>query len=225
MGREIEIKLLCEDMNLLRNVFDLPLIRPYLETNPSTAVLKTSYIDTASLDLSAHGFAFRNRLEGNRWKAAIKRGKSYDAGLYVRDEWEVDIPYPTMDLEIFEDAALAEALKSLVGGKRLIVLFEVLVDRTGALLRFEDGTEIDAVIDEGKIRSYGLEEPVLELEIELKSGSRDRLVALGESLKETYAMREGKESKYARGLALFKKAMATGDVGAFLEDVEGISEH
>ncbi len=221
MAKEIEIKLLGRNEETLRGVFALPFIQPYMIRQPVTTAVRTYYVDTPDLDLAENGFAFRIRLKGNRWKAAVKRGKSYRQGLYVRDEWEVDISYPSLDFGVFQDAELIETLKSLVGKKRRIILFDVSVDRMETQLLFRDETRIEIVLDRGKIRSYGLEEMVLELELELKSGNITRLVSLGDTLKRDYCLREGKKSKYARGLALFRKALGSGAHGGFVTEVEG----
>ncbi len=223
MAEEIEIKLISEDAGILRDVFNLPLIQPFVRYGPETVALKANYIDTPGLDLAEKGFAFRMRKEGDQWKATIKRGRSYNHGLYVRDEWEVEVEYPTINFDIFQDSGLIKSLKTLVGEKQLIVLFEVDVHRTWALLIFRDGTGIEVVVDEGKIKSYGLEERVFEMEMELKTGSRKRLIALGESLKQAYALKEGKQSKYIRGLKLFRKAVERNVVRDFFTRVEGFA--
>ncbi len=214
MAEEIEIKLTGQDETVLRSVFSSPFIKPFMEHEPVVMPLMAYYLDTPDFALAGAGYALRIRKEGDQWKAAVKRRRGYSKGLYVRDEWEVDIPRPMVDFEIFSEPDLVKTLSPLVKREPLVVLFEVSVNRTGAPLVFADGTCVDMVVDEGEIRSYGFKEPVSELEMELKAGSRERLVGIGEALKERYSLKEGEKSKYVRGMGLLHKAHPTKFSGA-----------
>jgi inorganic triphosphatase YgiF len=54
--------------------------------------------------------------------------------------------------------------------------------------------------------SCNLRAPILEIELELKEGRRERLLDLSERLQVAFPLTPGTGSKYARGLSLFKKS-------------------
>lgn len=207
MAQEIEIKLLCRDEKVLKEIFFSQAVYPFLESKPMKMQMEAYYLDTSNLNLSGAGYAFRLRREGHRWVAAIKRRKAYMHGLYDRDEWEKTIPFPKPDFEVFSDPELKKVLKSIVNGRPLIILCEVLMERICANVIFSDGTMIEVAADKGEIHSYGLLALVSEVELELKSGAKDRLVELSENLKKSYPLVEGAKSKYERGLNLFRRAV------------------
>ena len=206
MGIEIEIKLLCEDEKVLDEVFRSPEVTPYLVSPPVAKTLHAYYLDTPDLRLAGERIAYRVRKEGPQWVAAVKTGKvRTPEGLYVRGEWEREIPRPEADLGVFQDTEIAGRLGELIGGEPLVVLFEIRVIRTLGLLKYPDGTEIELVADRGEILCRDRRAPILEVELELKAGERPRLAALSKALQAVFPLVPGTGSKYARGLALYMK--------------------
>ena len=207
MGEEVEIKLLCDDEAVLSEVFASPDVAPYLVSPPVAKMLHAYYLDTPDLHLAGERIAYRVRREGDRWIAAVKTGKiKTPEGLYVRGEWEKEIPRPLADPGMFLDTEIGERLVFLLGERPLVVLFEIRVTRTSGLLRYPDGTEIELVADRGGIFCHGLHAPLLEVELELKAGKRSRLAALSKALQAVFPLIPGTGSKYARGLTLFREA-------------------
>ena len=203
MGREIEIKLLSRNEATLREVFASPLVAPYLAAPPVEREFRAFYLDTPDLDLAAERIAYRIRKEGGRWVAAVKTGKvRTPEGFYVRGEWEREIPEPKANPEIFNGTEIFQRLKTLIGGKPLVVLFETRVARRFARLDFPDGTRVELVADRGEVCCHELRAPILEIELELKTGGETRLLELSRGLQKAFSLTPGTGSKYARGLGL-----------------------
>ncbi len=220
MGEEVEIKLLCGDADVLEEVYRSPEVAPFLASPPREVALHAYYLDTPDLRLAAERIAYRIRKEGKRWIAAVKTGKVRTPdGLYVRGEWEREIPRPVADLGKFRNTEIGKRLVSLARESSLVVLFEIRVTRTVGMLDFPDGTRIELAADRGEIHCYGESAPILEIELELKAGSRDRLSELSEKLQAAFPLTPGTGSKYARGLALFR-----GRKGEAMKDGEALPD-
>ena len=70
-------------------------------------------------------------------------------------------------------------------------------------IRLDTGLSIDVLsVDEGEIKTANGTLPILELEIELYTGDKDDMIALGRKLEEKYHLKRGNRSKYQRGLEL-----------------------
>lgn len=205
MAKEIEVKLACRDRGVLKGIFESREVAPFLKEHTRRVSLRAFYLDTPDLVLAGAGYAFRLRNEGNKWVASVKHGQEYKSGLYVRDEWEMELTHPVDGISAAFPTDIAERLTSFVGNNSFVIIFEVRVERTFALLNFPDGDRVELSSDRGEIYSYGLETPVAEIELELKFGKQERVVSLGMDLKKRYSLEEGAESKYARGLDLFKR--------------------
>ncbi len=223
MGEEVEIKLLCGNEEILEELFRCPEIAPFLVSPPREIALRAFYLDTPDLRLVGERIAYRIREEGAQWVATVKTGKvKTPEGLYVRGEWEREVPGPDADPAVFRETEIGDRLMSLVKDKPLVVLFEIRVTRALGLLRFPDGSEIELAADRGEIQCHHLRAPILEVELELKKGSRARLTALSNKLQSIFPLTPGTGSKYARGLALFRRAGRGGfPAGAFFASING----
>ena len=63
-------------------------------------------------------------------------------------------------------------------------------------------SEMELALDEGVLLGGGREEPLCEVEAELKRGSKEDTLAFGAFLAETYGLTPEPRSKLARALAL-----------------------
>lgn len=67
-----------------------------------------------------------------------------------------------------------------------------------------DDCAVELALDEGVLSGGGREVPLCEVEVELKSGSREGAVAYALALGTTYGLKRERDSKFRRALALAK---------------------
>ncbi len=171
-------------------------------------VMRAVYYDTADLDLSRNEIAFRVRLENGRPIATVKWGGDVSEGLHVRGEFNMPLPdagknVPSVD--IFRESDIYEKLKDAAEGKPLTELMRV--DCVRKQFKVDTGRSLNVVsLDIGEIITGNGSAPVAELEIELYSGDKDDMIALGRELASKYNLEPGNKSKFRIGLELLGKA-------------------
>ena len=172
---------------------------------PELTDADTAYFDTKDGIVRRAGYSLRVRKAGGRYVQAVKHKPAAAAGLFVRREWEADVPGFALD-----DAALAKTpLKKLLeteeaGPLRLQVRSRFR--RTKWLVTRRDSV-IEVVLDEGRITAGKAESPLCELELELKSGKPRALFALAGEIGAALPLRLGVLSKAERGYALAERAL------------------
>lgn len=172
---------------------------------PTIIEADTAYFDTKDQIVRRAGYSLRVRKAGGRFIQAVKHKSGAAAGLFVRDEWETEVPGFALD-----DAALAKTpLKKVleaedIGPLKLRVRSRFR--RTVWLVTHRDSV-IEVVLDEGKVTAGKKESPLCELELELKSGKPRALFALAGEIGAALPLRLGVLSKAERGYALAEKAL------------------
>lgn len=197
MATETELKIEVGDLQLLDCILTCAEIRAVMQGGFTYIPMQTTYFDTEDHALSEKMWMLRIRSEDGRSVVTLKtkaEGRS-------RGEWETDG-------EILEDAIEPlinkGAPKELaeIAEKELLAICGAKFTRIFTTLRFEDGTECDLCGDVGELFAGGKTAPVCELELELRSGSEQRMLQFGTELMEKYHVKEGKLSKFARAKAL-----------------------
>ena len=143
--------------------------------------LRNRYFDTPDGQLNRERVALRLRETGDQVIQTLKTRGHMQAGAMEREEWEWTLNEPSLDLGLLETTPLAghPALDQLVHcfdtdfERRVLELSEVSGE--GAV------TEIECALDKGVIRTGEAEVPLLEVELELKSGDA---LALGRVARE-----------------------------------------
>ncbi|HLK24103.1 MAG TPA: CHAD domain-containing protein [Caulobacteraceae bacterium] len=165
-----------------------------------TALLRSVYYDTPDTRLNVEGIALRVREDGERRIQTIKRAAK---GMGVeRGEWETEIGTPSIDL----DAAAGTPLEAALDGcapETLRPAFETVVERRARRVKVE-GALVEAALDRGTVKADGADEPILELELELKRGKSEALFALARELAAVAPMNLSFATKAARGYALLE---------------------
>lgn len=157
--------------------------------------METTYYDTPAGALSARRWTLRRRLENGRPVCTLKT----PAGKLGRGEWET-----THDR--IEDAV--PELCKFSDQPDLVVMLTDLVPICGAkftrLAKTVDigGTVVEIALDKGVLLGGGREEPLCEVEVELKSGSMEAADRFAASLAAQFALSPEKKSKFRRALAL-----------------------
>jgi triphosphatase len=169
-----------------------------LALGPGVA-LGSIYFDTPSGELSRARAALRLRRVGHTWLQAFKCERAPG----VRGEWETGVPCGALELGRFPAAGIrsASGIDLAALHRRLRPLFETRFTRRAADIRFKDAT-VEVALDRGAIVAGEKREPLLELEIELKSGAASRMLRYAHSLIDPLALRLSLDSKAARGYRL-----------------------
>jgi inorganic triphosphatase YgiF len=166
---------------------------------PHSKNIVSVYFDTDDYTLRKAGFTLRVRRDGRRSLQTVKQEGPH-AALLARNEWEKPIRGPGPDL----DAARETALKPLLGKKlarKLKPMFETSVRRT--VYPMHDGyTEIELVLDEGKVIAGDKSAALHEIEMELRSGATVDLFRLARTLGRDVPMQLSLRTKADRGYAL-----------------------
>lgn len=182
-------------------------VAPYLNGEPETIRLHAVYYDTPDGWLAAKKTALRLRYEGaadasdGGYICCLKRKASGNGGFSRREEYEC--PAETIRDGIhglLKQGAPSEILVPLLT-ENLVNVAEVRCLRKAALLTIED-TQIELALDCGTFPTGSSREiPFRELELELKSGREEVLLAFGMTLAKAFDLEPIRQSKYARALA------------------------
>lgn len=162
--------------------------------------LEAQYFDTPEQDLRQAKLAYRIRRENGAWIAAVKGGGSSDGGLHQRNEWEVEVAEAIPSVAYFQETSIGAALADAAGGNPLLPLFTTCFERHTLLVKPDTQTVIEVALDRGAILAGGSQEPIQEIELELKAGELSSLLALGGRLAEEFPLLFEDRSKYYRGL-------------------------
>ncbi|MDD2216743.1 MAG: CYTH domain-containing protein, partial [Eubacteriales bacterium] len=161
------------------------------------------YFDTKDHILSKNDIAFRVRMEGNRIVASLKWNGSGEEGLHIRKEINVPVDDPACFIQpspdLFKESDTGRMLMNLIGDQLIYSILEIHFLRRR--LRLDTGDSIvEVAVDTGEIITDFGNLPICELEIELFSGEKEDVKAIGTKLAEKYNLVPLNVSKYARGL-------------------------
>jgi len=190
---------------------DLPrlLSHPLLGASSSTQRLLNTYFDTPELVLQTRRMAVRERLAGTQWLLTVKTTGHSTGGLSHRQEWEGPTTPGALQFDtLVDDHALVTEL--MAWRPHLQALFCTDFERQRWVIAHE-GAQIEVALDQGRIHVPGtaLQEPLLELELELLSGPESALLTLADVLRQTpqgpVALTPSDASKAQRGMALWSQ--------------------
>ena len=188
MGREFELKFSCS-----RESFDALQAR----FAPMTPIaMETTYYDTFDGKLSNRRWTLRRRFENGKSVCTLKTPAEGGG----RSEWEV------------ESSGIMGGIPKLCQLGAPILLMEFTVSgviavcgakftRQAKLLEIP-GAAVELALDEGCLTGGGREMPLLEVEVEVKSGSEEAATAFAQSLASEYGLTREFRSKYRRALGL-----------------------
>lgn len=208
---ETELKLLisADDIEAIES---LELLQRYGEGECKERRLVSTYYDTENLDLRAERISLRMRDKGDGWVRTVKTAGSHEVGLHRRNEFEVRLSQPELDLEAIGQLGIA-ALEQAIQTQQLSPQFVTDFVRKQWLLHNPDGDEVvEFALDQGAVRRCAAEIneeeiAILEIELELKSNAEDAdpafLFQLAEEIKGAgITTTPSAESKAARGYRL-----------------------
>lgn len=191
MGREFELKYSATGQAQAALKGDFPL-------RWQEIAMQTTYYDTPAGDLSRLYWTLRRRMENGVSVCTVKT-PSPDGG---RGEWEV------LCGDIRD--AIPELCK--LGAPRQLLLYAVgdleavcgaRFTRQAALLTL-DSCAVELALDSGCLLGGEKEQPLCEVEVEVKAGSEEAAIAFAGELAAKYGLTAERRSKYRRALALAK---------------------
>jgi len=207
--REVELKLAVARADVAR-------LRRRLQRfgAAQTQKLESVYHDTADFALAKRGIALRVRRVGRRWVQTLKTEIAATA-LSRRGEWEIPAPRGRLDVARFAGTPL-ETLLRAEPALKIEPRFRTRFVRS---LWTTPDHAIEIAFDEGEIVAGDRSVPILELELELKSGDSAALWTLALALvgvgKSALPLLPLGESKAARGVRLaLARVVAPSKAGA-----------
>lgn len=207
MPTETELKLqLPPTLHKIDSHQLLSRLKPNHRSRGIKKILRNVYFDTAERDLAKRGMALRVREIGRKRIQTLKVPNGAALGVQSFRELEAELPSDLPSLAKISDRALARELRAGVW-PRLQPVFLTSYERTSWTLPYR-ASEIEVSLDRGCIRAGDREEPIHELEIELKGGDRVDLWGAAEELLDVVPFRLGHATKAARGYALADTATA-----------------
>ena len=189
MGVEFEMKYRAnpEQLEALAGSFPGPWV---------SYAMETTYYDTPSRALSARRYMLRRRLENGVSVCTMKTSGKGN----LRGEWEVTSDSVTEAVSELCKLGCPAELESLSA--------EGLVPICGARFTRQAGTftlrecTVELALDQGVLFAGEKEIPLCEIEVELKSGSREAADDFARQLADIYGLQPEEKSKFARALAL-----------------------
>ncbi len=164
-----------------------------------TLQMETTYYDTPGGDLARRHYTLRRRLENGVSVCTVKT----PAGEKGRGEWETRCD--TIE-EAIEPLCLLGAPKNLLlltaGG--VAPICGARFTRRCCTIAWGDCT-LELALDQGVLTGGGREISLCEVEVELKSGSREDVIRFGENLAGTYGLIRQQKSKFRRALELYQE--------------------
>jgi len=198
MPIETELKLqLPQTLQQFDSRLLLTRLKPNLRSRGTKKVLRTVYFDTAERDLAKRGMALRVREVGRKRIQTIKVPNGGAMGLQTFRELEAEVPSDMPSLAKIGDRALARELREGIW-PRLQPVFLTNFERTSWRLPYR-ASDIEVSFDRGSIRAGDREEPIHELELELKGGNQADLWGAAEELLDIVPFRLSYATKAARG--------------------------
>jgi Uncharacterized conserved protein len=207
---EIELKYKIDTVEKYEKILSDIWIKSHAENSePETIRMKAAYFDTEDNTLIRHNVAFRIRTEGERTLATLKWSNLDDdiGGLYIRSEINVPVAdqacFFEPDPSVFKESSEGRDLLDLIDGKTLINVFDMIFTRKR--FRIDYGNSIfELALDEGVVVAGENSVSFRELEIEIYSGEKEELLAIGKKISEKYNLEPELKTKFTRGVELIK---------------------
>lgn len=207
MAQEIEAKFRVDDDMIFTWLLRLSTFGQFrLVPQQEPERQRNTYFDSPDGHLEAAGYSLRVREVDLRRVATLKRTRSRQGNLRIRDEWEVAIGRSDLPRDWPDGEVRARVLETLRGAE-IFPLFVVTTHRLHICALREGRRVADLCLDAGLIHAGALGEPFRELEVELLDArERPAFDALVGLLRLSFPLFPEERSKKARGLALLARS-------------------
>lgn len=192
MGIEFELKFAA-------NEEALDAIRAVVPGEEAFFHMQTTYYDTPGNALSARKWTLRRRKENDQFVCTLK----FPIGDH--DRGEVEVPCNSIEEAIPELCKLSGMTElSALTKNGLVAVCGADFHRIAKTFTYDD-TTMEMALDKGILTGGGKEIPLCELEVELKSGSRETATVYAMGLAKAFGLQEETKSKFRRALDLAKE--------------------
>ena len=189
MGAEYEVKYRA-DRESLSSIFTT------FPARWQTIQMETTYYDTPSHSLSQRRWTLRRRMENAVSVCTLKTpGKGKERGEWEVNSGSIEGAIPAL-CKLGAPAELSDLCK-----EGLVVSCGARFTRRAGTFTLRDCV-MEIALDEGVLLGAGKELPLVELEVELKEGSREAMETFAGELAGIYHLQPEEKSKFARALAL-----------------------
>ena len=159
--------------------------------------METTYYDTPARDLSQRHITLRRRMENDLSVCTLKAPAETGRLEFELKKSAIEDAIP----ELCKLSGLAELSALLENGVEPVCAARfVRIARTVTYL----DTTIEVALDKGVLLGGGREEPLCEVEFELKAGSEQQLRKYAAAMALRYGLTPERRSKFARAAALAK---------------------
>lgn len=198
-GREIELKLELDQaaQDAIKRAGN---IEGFTASRAVTKTLQSIYFDTQDQSLRKAKISLRVRKSGRSWLQTVKIGTGVVAGLSSPIEAEHPVKGRALDFSVIEDPDVSKMLAKVIGDAPLSECFETVMKRTTRQLKREnDDAHVELAFDTGNILAGEGSQPLVELEMELMSGSSQAIYEVAKALLKDVPFRFSPYSKAERG--------------------------
>jgi len=205
MSLEVELKLWVTapmSAHLLQSISDIwPTMATNVASQPPVTLLN-AYFETAAQWFRRHDAGLRTRCKNGQYQQTIKLAGQQLGAAHVRPEYNqpcsgVTPQLADFPLEIWPEGTDVGSLQ-----QQLQELFRTDFVRYCWVLTLQDGTTVEAVLDQGQVLTGGDSQPLLEIELELLAGDAQQLFLLAQQLLQSLPLCLGFQSKAERGYRL-----------------------
>ena len=163
--------------------------------------LTNIYYETETRQLRRWDMGLRIRGYGDSYEMTLKTAGQTVGGLHQRPEYNVPLSEPELDIAKLPTEIWPENCDLAALQQQLKPLFSTHFVREKWVVTYLNSV-IEVAFDRGEVRAGEQAESLNEIELELKSGERDDLLAFAAELADMGGLRLGSLSKAARGYAL-----------------------
>ena len=154
--------------------------------------MQTTYYDTPEGSLSAKRFTLRRRQENEESVCTLKTpGDGLQRGEFEIQCESLEKAVPEL-CKLSGEYLPAEKLEEVCGARFIRYAKQLILP----------GCTLELAADAGVLLGGGKEQPLYEIEVELKSGSEESVTAFARELAKTYDLQEEERSKFVRALEL-----------------------
>ncbi|TBL61755.1 inorganic triphosphatase [Hafnia alvei] len=178
-------------------------LAPWPNVHTAAQKLTNIYYETADNTLRSYDMGLRIRGYGDRYEMTLKTAGKTVGGLHQRPEFNVDLKAAELDIHLLPAEVWPEGCDLQALQAALSPVFSTHFAREKWVVTYRS-SEIEVALDQGEVKAGELGEPLYEIELELKSGSREDLLSFAQELTAEGGLRLGSLSKAARGYHLAK---------------------
>jgi inorganic triphosphatase YgiF len=197
---EYEVKLAASRKVLERIETDMDFIC-WKATHLPPKKLISHYYDTDDFKLLFNNLAFRLREEGSKKTLTLKSNGSFNNGIYIREEKELELDHEDFLSKNFLRKHFPK-LYEIIKCSELKEMLQVINERHPILLS-KNGAEIELDLDYVNFAKGKRKSEYQEIEIELKKGRSEDLIECSSILQTKFDLKFSSASKYELGLKCF----------------------